>query len=95
MTIPHVWHNIDSEVALWVPLGPQVACFDSGWHEMRALLALDEHKEGPQERALDPKKSRGATVPRPYLRYEVARGATHHKRLAEIIWESIVFNFAQ
>ena len=25
MTIPHFWHNIDSEVALRVPLGPQVA----------------------------------------------------------------------
>ena len=34
-----------------------------------ALPTLDEHKEGPQERALDPKRSSGATVPRPYLRF--------------------------
>ena len=25
MTIPHVWHNIGSEVTLRVPLGPQIA----------------------------------------------------------------------
>ena len=81
MTIPHFWHNIDSEVALRVPLGPQVACVDSGWHEMLALLALDDHKEGPQERALDPKRSRSATVPRPYLRYEVLGGATDHQKV--------------
>ena len=53
MTIQHFWHSICSEVALMVPLGPQVACFDSGSHEMLALRALDEHKVGPQERVLN------------------------------------------
>ena len=88
MTNPHFWHNIDSEVALRVPLGPQVACFDSGWHEILALRALDEHKEGPQERTLDPKRSRGATVPRPYLRYEVPRGATDHQKVCVSMWQN-------
>ena len=67
MTIPNLWHNIDSEVDLRVTLGPQVACVDSGWHEMLALLALGEHKEGPEERGSDPKKlprcNRTSTVP--------------------------------
>ena len=48
MTIPHFWHNIDSEVALRVPLGQQVAVLtaidgvcDHSYHYKSELIAWE------------------------------------------------------